>query len=107
MFVGMIKSVMSELVMNPYISSKKNYYAAQYPGLRTTKNTFNTLKNTLHFTYLADLFNQAPSSHVAINAQRNIGHVDQYIIQLNGLEQCRVKTLAHGIMLQHNIQTRQ
>ena len=41
---------------------KQSSYIAQYPVLRTAQST-------LHFTSLADLFNQTPS-HATINAQR-------------------------------------
>ena len=82
---------------------KASSYIAQYPVLRT-------VQSTLHFTSLADLFTETPSrllweaSSHTIRLMREgcsytyppLSIVRYSFIQLNELEQCRVKKLAQG-----------
>ena len=77
---------------------KVSYYIAQYPILRIAQNV-------LHFTSLADLFNQTPSqllweaSSYVLQLMREgcsytyppLSIAKYSFIQLSGLEQCRVK----------------
>ena len=72
-------------------------YIAQYPVLRTAQSA-------LHFTSLADMYNnQTPSqllweafSHAAINVFIQISttvYIASYLFMHGELERCRVKTL--------------
>ena len=82
---------------------KISFYIAQYPVLKTAQNA-------LHFTSLADLFNQIPSqliweasSHMLQLMCDGCSYtypplsIARYsFIQLSELEQCRVTKLAQG-----------
>ena len=82
---------------------KVSSYIAQYPILRIAQSA-------LHIISLADLFNQTPSqllweasSHTLQLMRKGCSYtypplsIARYsFIQLNGLEQCRVKKLAQG-----------